>query len=97
MQSDSRTPLYVAFDVGQREGTVHLPYDLARRGFRGLQGYRDGRLQLVCSFCEARFSVPHSARDKQPFSLRYTPEGEHVECVNCRAGRGVEPLALEAR
>ncbi len=97
MQSDSRVPQLVAFDVGQGEGVTYLPYVLARRGFRGLQGYRAGRLHLLCSFCETPFSVPHSAEDKQPFSLRFTDAGEHVECVSCRAARGVEPLATEAR
>ena len=92
MESDARVPLYVAFDAGQGEGTAHITYERALRGFRGLQGYRDGRLYLVCSFCEAAFSVPHSERDKQPFSLRFTSSGEHAECATCRAVRGVEPL-----
>ena len=93
MQSDARVPLYVAFDAGQGEGAAFITYERARRGFRGLQGYRDGRLHLVCSFCESAFSVPHSEQDKQPFSMRFTDAGEHVECASCRAARGVEPLA----
>ena len=97
MHDDSRVPLHVAFDVGQGEGATYFPYELARRGFRGLLGCRDGRLHLRCQFCEASFSVPHSPEDKQPFSLRYVPDGESVECVSCRAARGVEPLATEAR
>ena len=96
MERDPRVPLHVAFDVGQGEGTVYLLFELARRGFRGLLGYRDGRLLLRCAICEASFSVPHSPAGKQPFSLRFTPDGESVECVSCRDAWGVEPLATEA-
>jgi hypothetical protein len=64
----------------------------------GLQGYQAGCLHLRCHFCEAAFSVPHSPEDKHPFSVRHGDGGALlVECVSCRAGRGVEPLAVEAQ
>ncbi|HTE17403.1 MAG TPA: hypothetical protein VK689_03355 [Armatimonadota bacterium] len=78
MQDDPCLPASVAYDVGQGEGTVFIPYARARRRFLGFEGFRDRQLHLVCSFCKTPFSVPHSAGDKQPFSTRITPEGEPV-------------------
>ena len=94
MQSDARVPVHVAFDLGQNECVAYLTWERACRGMFGLQGYQSGRLHLRCHFCEAAFSVPHSPEDKRPFSVRHGDGGALlVECVECRAGRGVEPLA----
>ena len=46
-------------------------------------------------FPEAAGSIGNQG-DKQPFSVRFTPEGLHAVCESCRAARGVEELAREA-
>ena len=97
LQSDPRVPLHVDCDSGQGEGAAFVTWERARRGGFVLQGYQAGRLHLCCHFCEAVFNVPHSPEDKRPFSVRHGDRGALlVECVACRAGRGVEPLAVEA-
>ncbi|HTE17342.1 MAG TPA: hypothetical protein VK689_03045 [Armatimonadota bacterium] len=98
MQSEARVPMHVAFDVGQGEGTTLLTWERAQWGVFGLPGYQTGGLQLRCHFCEAAFSVPHSRENKRPFSVRHGDGGALlVECLDCRAARGVEPLTTEAR